>query len=176
MSKENAKPHQLLTINYHEDTNRAVAKLLRAGGYEVVTAGTLGEAEQIIAAGAIDLVLCRMTESDGDCAEFIERIYQKYRVPSLAVSGSIESQSRAARLSPDAMRGILWMPISMTIMYLAITTALKHSRDRVGVCPDCDGQGTVSLLTSKRICRRCEGSGVETPSRNNGEKSHTITA
>jgi CheY-like chemotaxis protein len=168
MPEGTGKARQLLTINYHQDTNRIVARLLRSRGHEVFTAGTFSEAEQIISMQAIDLALCRMTAPDGDGAEFIERIYRKYGVPSVAVSGSIENQSRAARLSSRAVRGLLWIPINVNIMYLAIATALSGSRHRVGVCPDCDGQGSVLLLTTKRECRRCDGSGIEIPTVDTG--------
>jgi CheY-like chemotaxis protein len=157
------KPRQLLTINYHQDTNRVVAKLLQVRGYRVCSAATLAEAEQILIAQQVDLMLCRMTASDGDCAEFIERTFKKHHVPSVAISGSLETQSRAARLSPHAVRGILWIPIDTTTMYLAIATAFSDSPRRIGVCPDCDGKGTIALLTTKCRCGKCDGNGLADP-------------
>jgi len=151
---------QLLIVNYHHDTNRAMEKLLRLSGYEVRSAMSLAEAEQILAKIPIDLMLCRISAVDGDGGEFIERIFKKRGIPSLAVAGSLENQTRAARLSPRAMRGIIAMPADFKILLAAIAAALKQAGRRFGVCPDCQGQGSILLLTSRRPCETCRGTGV----------------
>jgi DNA-binding response OmpR family regulator len=151
---------RILMVNYHHDTNRAMERLLRRSGFEAVAARTLAEARQILGAKPIDLMICRITADDGDGAEFIERIWNELRIPSVALAGSLENQARAAHLPPDAMRGIIPLPVSLDVMLAAIRAALSHSARRAGVCPDCRGQGSVLLLTSRRQCLTCNGTGV----------------
>ena len=161
MAKERDSVPQLLIVNYHHDTNRAMERLLGMKGYQARSVLSLAEAEQILAGGKIDLMLCRISAVDGDGAQFIERAFKRFAVPSLAIAGSIENQSRAARLSPKAMRGILAMPIDLKTMLATIAGALEYSKYRPGVCPDCRGQGGILLLTSTRSCESCHGTGVQ---------------
>jgi DNA-binding NtrC family response regulator len=161
VAKERNSPTQLLIVNYHPDTNRAMEKLLGLSGYQARSAISLAQAEQILAAGKIDLMLCRISACDGDGAEFIERMHRRFAVPSLAIAGSIENQSRAARLSAKAMRGIIGMPADLKMLLASIAAALADSKQRPGVCHDCRGQGSILLLTSSRPCASCQGTGVQ---------------
>jgi DNA-binding response OmpR family regulator len=160
VTQSEPKPPRILLVNYHQDTNRAMERLLRMSGFEPSTAGTLAEAEQVLAVKPIDLMVCRIAASDGDGAAFIERVWSERGVASVALAGSLENQARAARLSPGAMRGIIPMPAELKAMIATLRAALSR-RGRPGVCPDCKGQGAVLLLTTTRPCLTCNGTGVK---------------
>jgi len=137
-----------------------MARILRASGYEVYSAGTLSEAEQVLSAEAIDLMVCRVTASDGDGAEFIERTWNQRRVPSIAFAGDLSNRTCAARLPPLAVRAILAIPINLKMLLQAIASARARPGARIGICPDCHGKGSLLLLTSTRPCQTCEGTGL----------------
>jgi DNA-binding NarL/FixJ family response regulator len=120
----------------------------------------LGEALRVLAETPIDLMVCRVTASDGDGVEFMGRVWKERRIPSIAFAGDCGNQTRAARLAPDAVRGVLSIPFHLPVMLRAIATARDRSAQRVGICQDCQGKGSVLLLTSTRECRTCRGTGL----------------
>lgn len=160
MHDENGADPRLLIVDYHEDTNRAMVKLLGLNGYDVHATRTLGDAEQFLFAKPVNLVICRIYAVDGDGAEFIDRIWKRHGIPSVAMAGSIENRTRAARLCPDAMRGIIQIPSDLRSLLEVIHAGLTRSKSRPGVCPLCNGLGNITLLVSKRPCDDCDGTGL----------------
>ena len=163
---------RLLLVNYHDDTNRVLQRMLRMSGYEVDTAGTLADGRRTLAERRYGLLLCRNAMPDGDGPELIAFAWTRYALPALAISGALTPEKMAARCHPDALRGVLWMPFTRDDLLLAVAKGLgrrdiagpdEHGHYRVvppTPCPDCHGAGEVALLVSRRPCARCDGRGV----------------
>ena len=60
----------ILLLEDESSLNRGISLRLRKEGYEVYSAGTMKEAEEIFAKNPIDLVLCDITLPDGNGLEF----------------------------------------------------------------------------------------------------------
>ena len=163
---------RLLLVNYHDDTNRALRRMLQMNGYEVDTAGTLADGRRTLEERRYGLLLCRNAMPDGDGPELIAFAWTRYGLPAIAISGALTPEKMAARCHPDALRGVLWMPFTRDDLLLAVAKGLgrpdiagpdEHGHYHVvppTSCPDCRGAGEIALLVTRRPCTRCNGRGV----------------
>jgi len=69
------------------------------------------------------------------------------------MTGTLTARKAAAKVLPEAYRGVLVMPFSGDEMLEAVRAALEAP------CPDCHGSGEITLLIQKKPCRTCGGTG-----------------
>jgi signal transduction histidine kinase/ActR/RegA family two-component response regulator len=90
------RPLQLLLVEDHHDTARAMSRLLRAFGHDVDVSGTVAEAVAAVGAKAYDVVLSDIGLPDGSGMELIGRIRETSPVPVVAMTGyGMEEDGRA---------------------------------------------------------------------------------
>ena len=91
-------------------TNRIVLKVkLTAAFYQVVQAGSLAEALELIVSNTPDLVLTSMNLPDGSAAELCAKLRESYKtaaLPVLAIASSANPQKRLDTLHAGACIGL----------------------------------------------------------------------
>mgnify|MGYP001554883000 CR=1 FL=1 len=80
-------PLTLLVVEDHLATLKALARLLRNDGHQVVTASSLAEALAAAAAQPFDLVISDLGLPDGTGTEMMEQLRSKYGLRGIALSG-----------------------------------------------------------------------------------------
>lgn len=78
---------RLLLVEDDEASRNVLARLLRLGGWEVVTAARLDAALEAAGAGPFDLLVSDLDLPDGSGLELARRIAGPGRVPAIALSG-----------------------------------------------------------------------------------------
>jgi CheY-like chemotaxis protein len=78
---------EVLLVEDHEDTARALTQLLVKQGYIVRRANTVASALEIFASKTFDIVICDIGLPDGTGYSFIETVRRKTNIPAIALSG-----------------------------------------------------------------------------------------
>jgi CheY-like chemotaxis protein len=82
------KSREILLVDDHDDTARAVARALRLAGHIVHTAGTCAEAMSVFRLQpSIDVALLDLSLPDGDGCGLLRDLQSVRPVPAIAVSG-----------------------------------------------------------------------------------------
>ncbi|MDI1312261.1 hybrid sensor histidine kinase/response regulator [Prosthecobacter sp.] len=77
----------ILVVEDHDDTRRALSRVLQRKGYEVTVAGSVAAAVQQFYISAPDLVICDIGLSDGTGWDLMKKLHQQGPVRAIAVSG-----------------------------------------------------------------------------------------
>jgi len=86
-ARRSAKPMRILVVEDHSDTRRTLSRLLTHFGHEVVAAGSVHRALQIIRSGDIDVLLCDIGLPDGTGYEVITQAKRKQPIHAVALTG-----------------------------------------------------------------------------------------
>ncbi|HWA24999.1 MAG TPA: PAS domain-containing protein [Lacunisphaera sp.] len=78
---------RILLVEDHEATRQALEKILRQRQFEVVSAGSVGEARQLAAEGKFDLVLSDIGLADGDGAVLMRELRDVHGLKGIALTG-----------------------------------------------------------------------------------------
>jgi signal transduction histidine kinase len=78
---------KILLVEDHDDTARALARLLTSRGYEIQTVGTVASGIEAVEQGRFDLLLCNIDLPDGTGLQLIERVRERCQTPALALTG-----------------------------------------------------------------------------------------
>src|SRR3954464_11895133 len=90
MSSDSTRRPSVLMVNYHTDTNRAAGRILESRGFEVFAVESLAAATEALGAVQFDVLLCRQTAGDGDPAQFMQAVRQRYpHLPAIAFGGGL---------------------------------------------------------------------------------------
>jgi PAS domain S-box-containing protein len=81
------KPLRILLVEDHTDTRRTLSRLLTHFGHEVLAAGTMCSALDIIASGQLDVLLCDIGLPDGSGYELISEARRKQAIKAVALTG-----------------------------------------------------------------------------------------
>ena len=162
----------LLIVNCHHDTNRIMETLLWLNGYDAESVLTIETAKARLEAAPFALLIARNGMPDGTGPELIEHAWKRYRLSSIALTGTLSKEAMAASVTtPAALKAVLLIPITHKSLLDAVASALGRSnvgptqstyaeagakRER---CPDCHGRGQIELLVRRVPCRRCNGVG-----------------
>ncbi len=121
---ENSAKHQILFIDDHPDTCRAMRRLLARLGFEVTVASSVAEAVAAFhGMPDVDLVISDIGLPDGTGVDLIQKIHQVRKVPAIALSGyGMEEDVRRSRQAGFAEH--LIKPISITKLDAAINRLL----------------------------------------------------
>ena len=82
-----SKPLRILLVEDHQDTRRALSRLLTHFGHNVVTAGNVEGAMDIMGANNIDVVLCDIGLPDGSGYEVAAHVRAKGHIKAIALTG-----------------------------------------------------------------------------------------
>jgi PAS domain S-box-containing protein len=82
-----SKRLRILLVEDHQDTRRALSRLLTHFGHRVVTTGTVATAKEIVASGQIDVLLCDIGLPDGSGYEVAAQARAKRRIKAVALTG-----------------------------------------------------------------------------------------
>jgi DNA-binding response OmpR family regulator len=157
---------RVLIVNHHRDSNELMEVLLWMNGYDAESAETLTTANGLLRDHHYALLICRNAMTDGCGNELIEHAWKHFRMPGVLLTGSPTKQQMAARVTHDALHGVLVIPYAAEELLSTVRAICgtvqgndgdATTRDRR--CPDCRGVGTISLLIHRTSCRRCGGSG-----------------
>jgi PAS domain S-box-containing protein len=78
---------RLMLVEDHDDTARALVRLLESRGYKVASAATVRSALEIIERDHFDLLLCDLGLPDGTGFDLIEKVRQTHDMPAVALTG-----------------------------------------------------------------------------------------
>src|SRR5581483_12235782 len=78
---------RILMVDDHDDTNRAMKRLLESVGYEVKTAGSVNSAMAAAAEDTFDLLISDIGLPDGTGHELMRQIRDRYQMRGIALSG-----------------------------------------------------------------------------------------
>ena len=82
-----SKPLHILLVEDHKDTRRTLSRLLTHFGHEVVTAGNVRTATEVMGSDHIDVVLCDIGLPDGSGYEVASQARAKGQVKAIALTG-----------------------------------------------------------------------------------------
>ena len=78
---------QILFVEDHEDTARALSRLLMNAGYAVSHANTLARARELVAGQRFDLVISDLGLPDGSGLDLMRQLRETWSLPGIALSG-----------------------------------------------------------------------------------------
>ncbi|HVU23452.1 MAG TPA: PAS domain S-box protein [Opitutus sp.] len=117
---------RILLVEDHKPTRTALAQLLRQRRYGVATAGTVGEARQLAAAGGIDLVISDVGLPDGNGYELMKELRAHHQLKGIALSGYGTDQD-LAHSHAAGFEMHLTKPITMQALDRALAEVAKDS-------------------------------------------------
>jgi CheY-like chemotaxis protein len=110
---------KILLVEDHEDTSRALTRLLKRQGYDVTTAGSVTSGLEAVEQKKFQLLVCDIGLPDGTGFQFIERARKLTRIPALALSGfGMEEDVKKSRLA--GFEGHLTKPVNFQKLEAAI--------------------------------------------------------
>jgi len=80
-------PLRILLVEDHDDTARALVRLLATRGHEIEVASSVATAAEAVNGHTFDLVICDIGLPDGTGFEIVQKIRKKSATPVLALSG-----------------------------------------------------------------------------------------
>jgi PAS domain S-box-containing protein len=77
----------LLLIEDHIDTARALVRLLESHGYSITSVPTVAAGLEALERDQFDLLLCDLGLPDGTGMDFIEKVRKTHKIPAIALTG-----------------------------------------------------------------------------------------
>jgi PAS domain S-box-containing protein len=116
---------RVLLVEDHIDTQRMLARLLKASGYDVATAGSVADALQKAAAERFDVLISDIGLPDATGYELMRQIRQRYEIPGIALSGyGMEDDVRRGREA--GFTDHIVKPISLAQLSAVITNVTRR--------------------------------------------------
>jgi hypothetical protein len=102
----------LLLVEDHAETARALSRLLKNRGYKIESAATVATGLEAVEHGNYNLLICDLGLPDGTGIELIEKVRETHKTPAIALTGfgMQEDVDRAQRAGFDAH---LTKPVSL---------------------------------------------------------------
>jgi DNA-binding NtrC family response regulator len=117
------RPERVLIVEDHKPLRQAIARAARGWGAEVLEAGTVGEAQQLLAR-LPDLVIVDVALPDGHCQPIVEdAVRMRPAAAVIAMSGQASAEE-AFRLARAGARRYLTKPISLEDLTHSVEAAL----------------------------------------------------
>lgn len=120
------------------DDEAAILRFLRpaleANNYELITAGSVAESLQRIAAEAPDIVLLDLGLPDGDGKDVIRGVREWSNVPIIILSAREREAEKVEALDLGA-DDFVNKPFGMAELLARMRTALRHKMERAGQAP-----------------------------------------
>lgn len=116
----------ILVVEDHEDTRRALSRVLRRKGFDVTAAGSVAAAVEQFSITCPDLMICDIGLSDGTGWELMDKLHEQGPVRAIAVSGY--GMDHDVRRSRDAgFIDHLTKPINISNLEHMIATTLTSA-------------------------------------------------
>lgn len=116
---------RILLVEDHEDTRRAMSRLLARHGYEVRTAGSIADALEAADASPVDVLISDLGLPDGSGLELMRQIRQRYNVPGIALTGfGMEEDVRQSRES--GFHAHLTKPVDVESLHAAVEELMNR--------------------------------------------------
>jgi PAS domain S-box-containing protein len=110
---------RILLVEDHDDTSRALTRLLKRQGYEVSNADSIASALDAVQHQKFQLLVCDIGLPDGTGFQLIEQVRKHTRTPALALSGfGMEEDVRKSRQA--GFEGHLTKPVNFQKLEAAI--------------------------------------------------------
>jgi two-component system, chemotaxis family, CheB/CheR fusion protein len=103
---------RILLVEDHEDTRRAMERLLRQWGHAVHGAGNVAHALELDSANAFDLLLSDLELPDGTGTELLKKLRARHPLRAVAMSGH-GTESDMARTREAGFDDHLIKPVAM---------------------------------------------------------------
>jgi DNA-binding response OmpR family regulator len=119
----------ILVVDDEPDIVLMIRTILRSAGYEVMTAGSVREADQVLSAEEPDLVLLDIRLPDGEGWEILERLVEEgrhERLPVVMISAH-STPSTAVRALESGARAYIVKPFTADQLIGTIDTQLRAS-------------------------------------------------
>jgi PAS domain S-box-containing protein len=122
---------QILFVEDHEDTARALSRLLLHAGYAVSHANSLVRARELVAGQRFDLVISDLGLPDGSGLDLMRQLRETWNLPGIALSGFGSEEdiaaSGAAGFAEHIIKPVDWERLRSAIERL---TPAKDSAER----------------------------------------------
>jgi CheY-like chemotaxis protein len=118
---------QILLVEDHADTARALSKLLARRGYVVCVAESLGEARRSARESTIDLLICDLALPDGSGLELMGELRDRAGLRGICTSGS-GSEEDVRRCKAAGFAAHVIKPIDLPRLE-SLIEQLAESRD-----------------------------------------------
>jgi CheY-like chemotaxis protein len=125
-SREPARPgRRLLVVEDDQASRYGLKSLLESEGYEILEAGSLGDANEILRGRPPDAVILDITLPDGDGAEWV-RLHQKkgpLPFPVIALTGVTADEDRR-RIEQSGVKAVLQKPVDIPVLLAALEESM----------------------------------------------------
>jgi signal transduction histidine kinase len=116
---------RVLLLEDHDDTARALTRLLESRGYRIKTASTISAALQSVESHEFDLLLCDLGLPDGTGVEFISKVREQRKTPAIALTG-FGMQQDVDRAREAGFNAHLTTPVSLQKLEMTIARLLQE--------------------------------------------------
>lgn len=103
-------------------------RLLAKTGWELILAGTLGEAREKMKGPAVDLLITDLKLPDGDGVEIIRELRERFpKTKAMVITGSPSPESRLEKLTELGVTDIIFKPFEVEEFEKAVHKALEEA-------------------------------------------------
>jgi len=103
---------QILLVEDHFDTAKAISSLLKKSGYDVKVAGSIADARKLAGESKIDLVICDIGLPDGTGLELMRQLKDRYGLKGICLSG-YDSETDIAESTAAGFNAHLTKPVNI---------------------------------------------------------------
>jgi CheY-like chemotaxis protein len=127
-SDEDTRPGVVLVVDDNSQLRRAISRILRACGHEVLQAESGQQALELVEARAVDVVLSDIMMPDMDGLTLLQALRERDAdVPVLLMTGSPELSSAVKAVEYGAFEYVM-KPFESPKLALSVMRALRHHR------------------------------------------------
>lgn len=136
----------ILVVEDHDDTRRALSRVLQRRGFEVTAAGSVAAAVKQFSTSAPDLLICDIGLSDGTGWDLLKKLHQQGPVRAIAVSGyGMEHDQQRSREAGFIKH--LTKPINISNLEKTITATLMDMPEPADSTNDQDAPPAVKTIS-----------------------------
>ena len=121
-------PGRILVVDDDAAIRTVIGQALRRKGHDVATAGTLAEAQRVLASTLPEVLITDVVLPDGDGLDFVPRILAQHpRLPVIVLSAQ-DTLSTAVRATEAGAFDYLPKPFDLDVLAQAVAGALTRGR------------------------------------------------
>ena len=117
--RNTSRPTTILFVEDNEDTRRIMVRLLRSAGYQVLSAGTVQEALDVLGRQHVDLLLSDIGLPDGSGYDIMRQVKGHKGIKGIALSGYGMEEDVARSMESGFSRHLV-KPVKPTELNAAI--------------------------------------------------------
>ncbi|WP_395748876.1 response regulator [Prosthecobacter sp.] len=120
----------ILVVEDHDDTRRALARVLQRKGFQVRAAGSVAAAYEQFSIASPDLMICDIGLSDGTGWDLMNKLHQRWPVRAIAVSGYGMEHDLKRSLDAGFLEH-LTKPINISNLETMIAKTLSKEKSKI---------------------------------------------